>query len=726
MSRWVSESEISAQLGYKILIGGLSEAGKTAVKRIFFLKQQTEDVNKLAATINYERMALTVNDVPVTIVDLGGQKIFLKRFLSGFSPFIFSSVKVFIFLIDVANKTSRNNAIQYFTSCLEKLKKFSPDSNIFVFLHKNDLIRNSPNYESIHEQFKEQFQIESSNQLKFFRTTIYRPESVIDAFGRIFEVSIPELAKSDFVSGRFIGEIEEHHEIVMTLADKTVSEVPSSPTVLHARETDEDPAILEKLQFIMKQSLKSSNGVSDGSNIFLSNAASEESISETILTHRDLNQEDMASVGTPSVPDEIRLKKEPQFAPTDNLVEINHLLEFYRISIEEATELIKNGWNQVFEMAVTSGIPVPLVSDILLKYLPFIEKSQGQEKFRSIDHNKLLGLFSVILKGELKEENIVKCLALASEKPKLSIREIVSKYLVPEVPEVPEPEVPEVTEVKIEPKKREEIEKKPVEYTHFDVPIEFESSDGMIALPNTQGMGFKIDLTNDDYNARISFQLQSTMGQKELIGSSLVSVDATEDEILYLLAYEKNFLSLGFFEDGISSMTFAAKVIHESIRQLKSRKLSSTKEVQAKRIRGETGIRADMVKFIIPTEVKTEGNCLILPDSENVAFSLESNTKGFILSFTQRGFPIGQAHISESITEYQLSRLLKEPMQLPIESDSSIDFASRIIYVAIKNLLYPKEISKKETVVTTVKQDDKTSDTLKEYLELLITDDDTF
>jgi len=206
MSRWVSETEISQHLGYKILIAGLSEAGKTAVKRIFFLKQQTEDVNKLSATINYERLSLTVNDSPVTIVDLGGQKIFLKRFLTGFSPFVFSNVKIFIFLIDVANKTSRNNAIQYFTSCIEKLKTFSPETNVFVFLHKNDLIRNRPNYESIHEQLKEQFQLEYPDYLlRFFRTTIFRPESVIDSFGRIFELTIPVTEISISIVGLFPG-----------------------------------------------------------------------------------------------------------------------------------------------------------------------------------------------------------------------------------------------------------------------------------------------------------------------------------------------------------------------------------------------------------------------------------------------------------------------------------------------------------------------------------------
>ncbi len=713
MSRWVSESEISQQLGYKILIAGLSEAGKTAVKRIFFLKQQTEDVNKLSATINYERLSLTVNDVPVTIVDLGGQKIFLQRFLSGFSPFVFSNVKIFIFLIDVANKTSRNNSIQYFTACLEKLNKFSPTANIFVFLHKNDLIRNSPNYESIHEQLKEQFQIECSNQLKFFRTTIFKPESVIDTFGRIFELCLPELSQSDFVNGRLIGEIEEHHEIKMTLADKIEPVATIAQTRLIPTESDEDTTVVEKLRFLMKQSLKTSNDVSDEAKVFLGSAASEESISETTLIHRDPNLEEIEAKSLTSPPlKEISGEFEPQLTPPTSSVEVNHLIEFYRIGFGEANELVNSGWNQLFEMGVTSGMPVPLVSDIFLKYLPFIEKSQGEEKYRTIDHNKLLGLFSLILKGELNEEDIVKCLVLASEKPQFSIREIVQAYIIPSKEIVQRKEI--------------EVKKKTVEYAHLDVPVEMESSEGVIALPNTQGMGFKVDLVDDGFNALISFQLRSSMGQKELIGSSLVSSEATEEEILYLLAYEKNFMSIGVFEDGISSMYFAAKIIYESIRQLKARKISSTKDVTTKRIRSETGVRADLVEFVIPIELETSGNNLLLPDSEKVAFNLESVKKGFILSFTQRGFPIGQAHISETISELQLEKLLKEAMQIPIESAGSVRFACKIIHASIKTAMQFKEISDPQATRKHEEKKEETSDKLKEYLNLLLDDEKLF
>ena len=37
MSKWISASSLEESMGHKILIAGLQEAGKTAIKRIFFL-----------------------------------------------------------------------------------------------------------------------------------------------------------------------------------------------------------------------------------------------------------------------------------------------------------------------------------------------------------------------------------------------------------------------------------------------------------------------------------------------------------------------------------------------------------------------------------------------------------------------------------------------------------------------------------------------------------------
>ncbi|MFX0185777.1 MAG: ADP-ribosylation factor-like protein [Candidatus Hodarchaeota archaeon] len=724
MSNWVDDSEITAQLGYKILLAGLSEAGKTAVKRIFFLKQQTIDVTQLSATINYERMSIVVGDKPITIVDLGGQKIFLKRFLSSFSPFVFSNVKVFIFLIDVANRTTRNNSIHYFVSCLEKLKVFSPGSEIFVFLHKNDLVINSPNYESIHEQLKEQFQIEwESKRILFFRTTIYRPETIIDAFGRIIELTMPQMAKSEFVLGREIGEIEEYHRTEMILR-RPVVEKTEPVKVIPEPKIAGDVATLEKLQALMKQAAKMPGEVSANS-VLLGKAANEESHSETILTHidrvdkpilKEMNTKDYTETTFSTIEDpqsstlKTPIKSEIDVESERINSQISHLIEYYRIKVDEATEIVNSGYSSVFEMAATSGIPLSLCLDIFLKYLPFVKQEQGEEKFETLGFDKLLELFSVFMKNELKEKDIVKCLVLATEKPEISIRNIVKKYLIPKEEEIKKKEVKEVL-----------IAEKPT--AKLEIPIEAESVDGIISLPNTEGLAFKIDLIHEDaLNARLTLYIQSPLGHKEIIGNSIVSSQISPEEILYLLAYELNMIGMGFFEDGISSMNFAAKIIHESLRQLQGKNLISTSDVITKKVRKEKGYLADTIDFVIPIEVEMDGNYLRIPDSEDVAFEVTKGMKGFIISFIQRGFPIGQVNVIESITIFQLRRLLKEAMQLPIESEGAIDFAGRIIHSMITNLEKTGVSSIPSTPITDVspkeKQDEAESE-LQHYLSLL-------
>jgi GTPase SAR1 family protein len=721
MSEWVSEAEVTAQLGYKVLIAGLSEAGKTAVKRIFFLKQTTKDVDSLSATINYERLSVTISDTPVTIVDLGGQKIFLKRFLSGFSPFIFSSVQVFIYLIDVANKTSRNNSIEYFRACLEKLREFSPEAELFVFLHKNDLVRNNPNYESIHEQLKEQFQLETERRLKFFRTTIYKPESVTDSFGRIFELVIPTIARSAFVDERIIGEIEEHHMVDMTLREPlpAVEANYQSGIDITTPKLAGDTQVLEKLQFLMKEATKTqpeSPIQATQKQVFLGNAATEELSSETVLTHFTTPD----TIETP-ISNESQFMDRPKEAipePSQESILINqqisHIDNFYRIGTEKATEIVNSGFSNLFEMAAKIGIPIPLINDIILKYLPFLKSTQGEEKTATLNENRLLEMLNVHLKGLLDEKDIVKCLVLMVEKDRMPVNEIIKNYLVPEEKK---------KEVK---RKKPIIEEEAPQYAKLDIPVEAESLEGIITLPQVPGMGFKVDLIEPDaLNARITFHLQGPLGQRELIGSSIVSAQITTDELLYLLAYELNMSSMGLFEDGVSAMFFAAKIIHESIRQLQQKSLSSTSEIKAQVLRkskGKIQYRAGQIDFIIPTEVQINGDFLLIPDSENVAFKVEKAEKGVTIKFFQRGFPIGDVNVIESIEPLQLSRLLQEAMQLPIESDGAVDFACRIIHSVIGKLVRSEEVLvSKKPITTPIAQpeEDEESEELKNYLALL-------
>ncbi|MFX0150085.1 MAG: ADP-ribosylation factor-like protein [Candidatus Hodarchaeota archaeon] len=752
MSEWVSQSEIAARLGYKILIAGLSEAGKTAVKRIFFLKQKTEDVDNLRATINYERLSVSIRGTPINIVDLGGQKIFLKRFLSSFSPFVFSSVEVFIFLIDVANKTSRNNAVAYFAACHEKLMKYSPNAEVFVFLHKNDLVRNSPNYENIHELLKEQFQLEyPGSSLRFFRTTIYKPETVTDSFGRIFELTIPEISNSELVDERTIGPIEEYAKEGLTLRKKVekikLPQLGSTPQDMLPMATAEvsssldlaersqaeiagitsqkmagDQQVLEKLKGLMKQATAKEFGVMVNSDFtssaktpYLGNAATEEMEEEVKLTHfeepvlesKQIVQEEKTetpsvTVLTPVTGESI----EPAVEEVDN--KIITLTKFYDLEMNHAEAIVKSGYTDLFEtVAATGVIQVPLILDVLFKYIPFI-KSEGLD-IELLTNERLLSIFVAFLQGQFDEKDFTKCLIFAIERPQTPIDEIIEKYIV----------VPKIKTIKTEIAKIPEA--KPPVTAHFDIPIETERIEGIIRIPGTP-LGFQVEREND--NIRISFySYNEVTGDKSEIGHSTVSESITVKEISYLMAYELNMVDLGFFEGGRTAIEFSAKIVHEAIRQLQEYKVKSFDEIADFDV-----VEPNKIHFIVPIEIEMEGDFLLLPDSESVAFTIERDQEGFKLRFSQRGFAIGHIVVEETTDVPHLRKILQETMQLPINSDGAVDFAARVIQATLNMLVVAAKISdsRKEPIklevpktISESKVEDETSDQLEHYLRLL-------
>ena len=75
----------TSYLGDKLLFSGLSEAGKTAIRDRVFLGKLATEVEGYGATLNYERQIITLDSgFNFTIFDLGGQKVFLNRYLNQF------------------------------------------------------------------------------------------------------------------------------------------------------------------------------------------------------------------------------------------------------------------------------------------------------------------------------------------------------------------------------------------------------------------------------------------------------------------------------------------------------------------------------------------------------------------------------------------------------------------------------------------------------------------
>ncbi len=539
---WVDRSRIDARLGYKILIAGLAEAGKTAVKRQFFLKHKTEEVDGLSATLSYERLSVTIDKTPITILDLGGQKIFLKRFLTTFSPFIFSSVVALIFLIDVSHRTSRDNAVQYFKACIEKLQTYSKEAQIYVFLHKNDLVENWPNYETIHDLLKEEFQIECNKQVKFFRTTIFNPQSIVESFGRVIELSMPELSQSEFVEGQVIGEIEEYsskEKVVISSSSQTKSDEEISEQLEF--DEDEDPAYLERIQSLMKGSMVDESIKPKTSHSAVGEAITEEMLNESELIPPALNQTD-----------EISTEKTQDIAVNR---EISSLIDYYGIDIEIASAVVNSGFKSLFQMATTAGVPLHLVSDVITKYIPFL-KSQGLD-LNLLTLERLLDIFSSYLRKDFDENGLFSCLIFAVKKPDLTIDQITKNYLVK--PQRKPKGVGERVKTSSTPQVQQEIS--------------VESVKGIIPIPNSQGLGFKANLTKHLLYLTIYCE-------NRIVNRIKLSPTISIKELVYLLTFQMNLDSLGFIYGGERSINLSALIIHDALSQMREAGLTSTCDIK--------------------------------------------------------------------------------------------------------------------------------------------------
>ncbi|MHA2294575.1 MAG: ADP-ribosylation factor-like protein [Candidatus Hodarchaeales archaeon] len=798
MSTWISEQELSTRLGFKILIAGLSEAGKTAVKRIFFMKQQTGDVDKLSATINYERMAMTIKDVPVTIVDLGGQRVFIRRFLSNISPFIFSTVQVFLFVIDVSEKTSRNNAIQYFTSCVEKLKEYSPDAKFFVFLHKNDLVRSLPNYESIHSQLKEQFQIETDNKVHFLRTTIYRPDSVIDSFGRIFELAMPSIAQSDYVEGRTIGEIEEYAVKFFTVEmqdevcpnclntlvesegrlicnfchyERKQQRVIASTETLS---TDASSAALEQLQAKMIESMVTDEKVTPSSPVTTQSttSASDGAVSVDMDKLKSLMRSSLVKgatkesepavtspvsshpIGTPTVsvdpgpssgpvdPDKLKKMMQASLAKTakgfkdltaspqqplmvaaaeeidkevvlssssttpetpvaDKETEelrVPYLKSFYGVSEEEAENLLQSGYDRLFETAATAGVPVNILLNTFFKFVPYLKNKE------LIDDNfedRLMKVLLALLKGLMKEDELFETLVYAMKNPDMSMEDIANEY-VEELRQKKEEELKQKTA---------EAPPKPEKITPEVKTLPDELDKNIIALPGSEGIGFKIEKEEANFN------LTFYKGNNRL-GNNLLSEFVTFRDLMYLLAFEADIPVKENYKEYVSQI---APIIHTELGKVIKEEKEKAKKATLEEKPPST-VPSDELVETMPKAKKPALESSLIPilKSQQFFFKIQMGGKRIGIIFSYRGQDVCRIDLPVELTKSELGEeILKDPDLSVLISEGDISVFSQIIFSKI-------QVFKKKIVQLISKQQGKTpsgdeeaSEMLGEYLESL-------
>ncbi len=621
MSKWISQKDLENTMGHKILIAGLQEAGKTAIKRVFFLRQQAVDVNGLKATIDYERLAVRINNVPITVVDLGGQRIFIRRFLSTFSPFIFNSVKIFIFVIDVSIKTTRNNAVQYFTAALEKLKEYSPNAEIYVFLHKNDLIRNSPNYESIHAQIKEEFQVGCEREIKFFRTTIFDEKSIINSLGRIFELSIPNAAKSKFVDNKVIGDGEEFSGKFAVDQFKDFQEnicpfcnvqLFKTPNGFECNVCGYKPK--GKQQKIDAEPIKPKISVDD----------LKAKLSSVKISQNEASS-DISGGSTNVIPTKFSFSSISQSLSESNFN--NNLEKILNLSFnkDEVEKKLSLDQKLFLNVCINIKLPVELTKFILNEYIV----KYNPKKLKIYDYN-ILQAISYLKFGYLKDKDFLKYLFLTEYYQDVSVEETLWNNF------------PYPFKESYSAETEEDLEKLPLEKD-------------LILLSFKENIGAKI--TNKDNNAEITFY----KGKKRL-GIITIPYSITPKDLKYMLIFELKFPIeknlQGFVEETTTKLLTEMKNIRGSIKD-------ELKPSTAEAIKTETKQS---------TEIR-------LTENKEIYYKIILNKPNFEVAFKFENKDFGKIIGPDSISASGLYQLVKNETLIPsLIGEDELMFATLEMY----------------------------------------------
>lgn len=163
--------------------------------------------SRLGATIDVEQNHVRfLGDLILNLWDCGGQDAFMDSYLSTQQSTIFQHVGVLIYVFEVESRSNTRD-LDYYTECLNALRKYSPEAAVFLLIHKMDLVR-PPKEAVLEKKTAELRQASGETQITVFGTSIYDeslykvcpdrclwivkfPHSHIQAWSRIVHTLIP-------------------------------------------------------------------------------------------------------------------------------------------------------------------------------------------------------------------------------------------------------------------------------------------------------------------------------------------------------------------------------------------------------------------------------------------------------------------------------------------------------------------------------------------------------
>jgi len=172
---------------YKILFTGLDAAGKTSI--ILALQREFSKIALLEPTRGAQRSNFKFLGKEISEWDLGGQKSYRISYLKNPSKY-FEDTEIAVYVIDILDPSRVLESLSYFYDVIEKFRELKIEPPIYVFFHKYDpkLIQNVKNEidTEIQKLQKEIVETAKYRMIKFYRTSIYDPFTIMSAMSKMF------------------------------------------------------------------------------------------------------------------------------------------------------------------------------------------------------------------------------------------------------------------------------------------------------------------------------------------------------------------------------------------------------------------------------------------------------------------------------------------------------------------------------------------------------------
>ena len=198
----------------KILLMGLQQAGKTAIKDVVFFGKRPEEVEGYMATIHYERQFID-DDKKNLVIDSGGQESYWNEAVTQFRHLVFSNVKLLLWIIDMTHPEFFEESERRFSFTIRQFKKENPDGKIAVLCHKVDKIQPEELIVLL-EQIKKDFDDPKYN-IQFESSSIYYADSLIELVYKLMKDANMNIQRFELIEdlGKKVEESEEFQSYVM-------------------------------------------------------------------------------------------------------------------------------------------------------------------------------------------------------------------------------------------------------------------------------------------------------------------------------------------------------------------------------------------------------------------------------------------------------------------------------------------------------------------------------